>query len=91
MGRKALFGLSLRLSCGPLWDFSDSLSRHFGDGAARDRPLAHQAETFARSKVTLTEPCQERCARPCAKTHLWGPGFGTLILGRLLRNTLAPP
>jgi hypothetical protein len=26
MGRKALFGLSLRLSCGSLWDFSDSLS-----------------------------------------------------------------
>jgi len=25
MGRKALFGLSLRLSCGPFWDFSDSL------------------------------------------------------------------
>jgi hypothetical protein len=26
MGRKALFRLPLRLSCGPLWDFSDSLS-----------------------------------------------------------------
>jgi len=31
MGRKALFGLSLRLSCGPVWDFSDSLSTHSGD------------------------------------------------------------
>jgi len=27
MGRKALFRLPLRLSCGPLWDFSDSLGR----------------------------------------------------------------
>src|SRR5215208_506163 len=26
MGRKALFRLPLRLSCGPRWDFSDSLS-----------------------------------------------------------------
>src|SRR5215208_5729389 len=25
MGRKALFRLPLRLSCGPRWDFSDSL------------------------------------------------------------------
>jgi hypothetical protein len=25
MGRKASFRLPLRLSCGPLWDFSDSL------------------------------------------------------------------
>jgi hypothetical protein len=48
-------------------------------------------ETFARAKVTnKTEPCQGRYARPCAKTHLWGPGFGPLIWGRLLRNTLAP-
>jgi hypothetical protein len=31
MGRKALFGLSLRLSCGPVWDFSDSLSTHSGE------------------------------------------------------------
>jgi hypothetical protein len=52
---------------------------------------AHQAESFARSKVTMTEPYQQRYARPCTKKHLWGPGFGTLILGRLLRNTLAPP
>ena len=31
MGRKASFRLPLKLSCGPLWDFSDSLSTPFGE------------------------------------------------------------
>src|SRR5215213_288704 len=31
MGRKALFRLPLKLSCGPLWDFSDSLEEEFSE------------------------------------------------------------
>src|SRR5215212_882721 len=37
MGRKALFRLPLRLSCGPRWDFSDSLSETVKKGVARYR------------------------------------------------------
>jgi hypothetical protein len=37
MGRKALFGLFLRLSCGPVWDFSDSLYEYFIDSGVGHR------------------------------------------------------
>ena len=43
MGRKALFGSSLRLSFGPVWNFSDSLRRgllgNWASGAEDSRKL----------------------------------------------------
>jgi hypothetical protein len=37
MGRKALFRLPLKLSCGPLWDFSDSLYQKSRQGPTHKR------------------------------------------------------
>jgi len=49
MGRKALFRLPLRLSCGPLWDFSDSLIREIlrSSHVRRSRKFASRSSYIA--------------------------------------------
>ena len=55
MGRKALFRLPLRLSCGPLWDFSDSLSRETVRKVQKSFAADSQARA-QRARSTVSAP-----------------------------------